>query len=104
MGIFSKIFGTGGDTSHKVKELLASGAVVVDVRSPEEYRTGHVEGSINIPLNRIPEKVSELKRKNRPIITCCRSGARSGMAADQLRSAGIEVLNGGPWTEVKALM
>jgi phage shock protein E len=104
MGLFSGIFGTGSDSNAKVKELLAKGALIVDVRSPAEYSTGHITQSVNIPLNRIPDKVTELKRKNRPIITCCRSGARSGMAADQLKAAGIEVLNGGPWDSLKAIM
>ena len=103
MGIFSTLFG-GGKTSEKVTELLEKGALIVDVRTPEEYRGGHIKESVNIPLNKIPNKVNELKRKNKPIITCCRSGARSGMAADQLRKAGIEVENGGPWNSVQAMM
>ncbi|MCF8258906.1 MAG: rhodanese-like domain-containing protein [Flavobacteriales bacterium] len=104
MGIFSNIFGTGSDSSAQIKELLAQGALIIDVRSPEEYREGHITKSVNIPLNRIPDKVTELKRKNKPIITCCRSGARSGMAADQLRAAGIEVVNGGPWNSLESQM
>ena len=102
MSIFS-IFG-GNKTSEKVGDLLQRGALIVDVRTPEEYRGGHITESVNIPLNMIPNKVNELKRKNKPIITCCRSGARSGMAADQLRQAGIEVENGGPWNSVQAML
>lgn len=103
MSIFSALFG-GNKTSEKVSDLLQRGALIVDVRTPEEYKAGHIKQSVNIPLNKIPNKVNELKRKNKPIITCCRSGARSGMAADQLRRAGIEVENGGPWNSVKAMM
>ncbi|MCB9185509.1 MAG: rhodanese-like domain-containing protein [Flavobacteriales bacterium] len=103
MGIFSTLFG-GSKTNDKVAEYLQKGALIVDVRTPQEYRAGHIKQSVNIPLNTIPNKVNELKRKNKPIITCCRSGARSGMAADQLRSAGIEVVNGGPWNSVQAMM
>ncbi len=102
MGIFS-IFG-GSKTNDKVAALLANGALIIDVRTPEEYKAGHIKESVNIPLNVIPNKVNELKRKNKPIVTCCRSGARSGMAAQQLRSAGIVVENGGPWTTVKSMM
>lgn len=104
MGIFSSIFGTGSDSTAQIKDMLSQGALIIDVRSPEEYKSGHITQSVNIPLNRIPEKVNELKRKNKPIITCCRSGARSGMAADQLRNAGIKVANGGPWNALKAQM
>jgi len=103
MSIFSSLFG-GSNSSEKVGELLQKGALIVDVRTPEEYRGGHITESVNIPLNAIPNKVNELKRKGKPIITCCRSGARSGMAADQLRKAGIEVENGGPWNSVQAMM
>jgi len=102
MSIFS-IFG-GNKTNDKVKGLLDKGALIVDVRTPDEYRGGHITQSVNIPLNLIPNKVNELKRKNKPIVVCCRSGARSGMAADQLRKAGIEVENGGPWNSVQAMM
>ncbi|MCF8278690.1 MAG: rhodanese-like domain-containing protein [Flavobacteriales bacterium] len=103
MGIFSALFG-GTKKNEKVAALLAKGAMIIDVRTPEEYRSGHIKQSVNIPLNLIPNKVNELKRKNKPIITCCRSGARSGMAADQLRKAGIEVENGGPWNSVQGMM
>jgi rhodanese-related sulfurtransferase len=103
MGIFSALFG-GNKTSEKVTDLLQRGALIVDVRTPQEYKAGHIKESINIPLDKIGGKVNDLKRKNKPIVTCCRSGARSGMAADQLRRAGIEVENGGPWNSVKAMM
>ena len=102
MSIFS-IFG-GTKKNEKVAELLEKGALIIDVRTPEEYRGGHITESVNIPLDKIPGKVNELKRKNKAIITCCRSGARSGMAADQLRKAGIVVENGGPWNSVSDMM
>ncbi|MBI1288925.1 MAG: rhodanese-like domain-containing protein [Flavobacteriales bacterium] len=103
MGLLSTLFGAN-KTNEKVSEMLKNGALIVDVRTPEEYKAGHIKESVNIPLNLIPNKVNELKRKNKPIITCCRSGARSGMAADLLRKAGVEVENGGPWNSVKAMM
>jgi rhodanese-related sulfurtransferase len=102
MGLFS-IFGSK-KTNARLAEMIEKGALIIDVRTPEEYRSGHIKDSVNIPLNKIPNKVNELKRKNRPIITCCRSGARSGMAADQLKRAGIEVENGGSWSNLEGLM
>jgi phage shock protein E len=102
MGLFS-MFG-GGGKQDAVKEMLAKGAMIIDVRTPDEYRSGHITNSVNIPLNLLPGKVNDLKRKNKPIITCCRSGARSGMAADQLKSAGIDVMNGGGWDSLEAMM
>lgn len=78
-------------------ELVKNGAMIVDVRTPGEFKSGHIKGSINIPLDDIRNKTKELKEKNKVIITCCRSGNRSGMAKSMLQSAGIECYNGGPW-------
>ena len=88
-----KLFGPGVD----YKALVAAGAMVVDVRSPQEYASGHLKGSINLPLETIKQKAGELKKKNKVIITVCRSGARSGMAKAMLKKEGIEVYNGGSW-------
>ena len=60
-------------------ELIKNGAIIVDVRSKGEFEGGHLKGSINIPLNRLGENLSKLK-KDKPIITCCASGARSASA------------------------
>jgi phage shock protein E len=92
-GFIKKLFGPGTD----YKAIVAKGAIIVDVRTPEEYKAGHIQGAINIPLDQIKAKSAELKKTGKPIITCCRSGARSGMAKSQLASAGIEVYNGGAW-------
>ena len=80
---------------------MSNGAVIVDVRSTGEFKAGHIPGSINFPLDNIRSKVAELKKLNKPVITVCRSGARSGMAKSILKSAGLEVYNGGPWTSLK---
>jgi len=100
-GMFKSLFGIGGpkaDLGQKIRE----GATILDVRTPDEYRSGHVKGSVNIPLDRLQGQLGKLD-KSRPVITCCRSGARSGMAAGQLTSAGFEAHNGGPWQNVQAL-
>ena len=78
-------------------ELVKNGAIIVDVRTPGEFKSGHIKGSINIPLDEIKNKTTELKNKNKVIITCCRSGNRSGMAKSMLESVGIECHNGGAW-------
>jgi rhodanese-related sulfurtransferase len=79
------------------EELVKNGAIIVDVRTSGEFNSGHIKGSINIPLDQINNKKDELKKKNKVIITCCRSGNRSGIAESMLQSAGIECYNGGPW-------
>jgi len=79
------------------KTLVQNGAVIVDVRNNAEFRSGHIKGALNIPVEQIRVKTADLKNMNKPIITCCKSGIRSGMAASILTSAGVEVYNGGPW-------
>ncbi len=99
LALLKKLFGS---TSVNYKELVSNGAIIADVRSPMEYKAGHISGSKNFPLDNIRSRVADLKKLNKPIITVCRSGARSGMAKNILRSAGLEVYNGGPWTNLKS--
>ncbi len=100
--MFKTLFGIGGPKVD-LREKINQGATIVDVRTPLEFQGGHVAGSINIPLDRLQDQLKKIN-KAKPVITCCRSGARSGMAADMLKSQGFEVYNGGPWTSVNNLM
>lgn len=77
--------------------LLAQGAVVVDVRSPAEFASGARPGALNIPLQQLGSRWKELDPA-RPVVLCCASGTRSGMAAMMLKRHGFRVLNAGPWT------
>ncbi len=82
-------------------ELIKKGAVIVDVRSKGEFQTGHLKGSINIPLQNLRDNFSKI-RKDKPIITCCASGARSASAKSILKSNGFtDVHNGGAWTNLR---
>ena len=79
------------------KALMKEGAIIIDVRSPQEFQSGHVSKSKNIPLNELSIKYTALS-KNKPIITCCASGIRSGSAVSFLKSKGFtNVYNGGGW-------
>lgn len=89
------LFGKG--ISVDFKKLVDDGALIIDVRSSQEFRGGHIKNAINIPLDEIRDKLNELKKKNKVIITCCRSGNRSGMAKSILQTAGLECYNGGAW-------
>ena len=73
---------------------------IVDVRTPGEFMGGHVEGSINIPLQEIQQRIEEIKALPQPIILCCASGNRSGQATSYLRGLGIDCSNGGSWLEL----
>lgn len=79
------------------KALIKQGAQIIDVRTRGEYASGHVVGSINIPLNELTSSKNKIK-KNVPLITCCASGMRSASAKSTLTSMGYaEVHNGGGW-------
>lgn len=100
MGLLSKIFGSGAKVD--LKQLVAQGAVIMDVRTPAEFNSGHIKGAINVPLQNIEKSLSKFK-KDQVIITCCASGMRSGSARGILRSKGFtNVHNGGGWTSLKA--
>jgi phage shock protein E len=73
---------------------------IIDVRSVGEFLGGHIEGSINIPVNRILDHIDEIKRLPQPLILCCASGSRSSLATLFLRNAGISCENGGSWNEI----
>ncbi|HNP19850.1 MAG TPA: rhodanese-like domain-containing protein [Fulvivirga sp.] len=80
-------------------ELMKRKAIIIDVRSRGEFQSGHIEGSINCPVDELEKHLSKLKDKDQPIITCCASGMRSGMAKRTLVAKGYkEVYNGGGWS------
>lgn len=75
---------------------------IIDVRTESEFQSGHVKNSKNIPVDKVPNLLDEFKSMPKPIVLCCASGARSGMAAEFLSRAGIEeVYNGGSWKNVE---
>lgn len=79
-----------------------SGAVVLDVRTPDEFKNGHVKGSVNAPLSSLTRSSKLPKKKNVPVITCCASGRRSGIAKSHLQALGYtQVYNAGAWRSLK---
>jgi len=80
--------------------LLLPGTVIVDVRSPEEFNTGHAEASVNIPLNELTGRLDDF-RQMANIVLCCASGMRSQMASQVLRQNGIDCCDGGSWLTIK---
>ncbi len=83
------------------EEMIRDNAAIVDVRTPEEFNIGHVEGSRNIPLSEIENHIDELRSLNRPLVLCCQSGFRSGQATQKLKAEGIVCCNGGSWVSVR---
>jgi len=83
-------------------QLMSEGAIILDVRSQGEYASGHIQGSVNIPVNKLPESLNKLKSKDKPIIACCASGMRSASAKAILESKGYtSVFNGGAWNSLE---
>lgn len=78
--------------------------IIIDVRTPGEYMGGHVAGSINIPLNELPERIAELKKMSQPLLLCCASGMRSSQATRFLTEQGVRCVNGGSWMDVNYLI
>ena len=79
-----------------VREKIAKGARIIDVRTPAEFRDGSYPGAINIPLVALLARMNELEPRDAPIVLFCASGARSAQGARLLRRAGFtDVVNAG---------
>ena len=98
MGFFDFIFGT---KKRQVKEYIANGAVILDVRSQHEWDAGHIENALHIPIDELNDRVDEVKQLNKPVIACCASGVRSAKAAKFLKLNNIEATNGGGWVSLR---
>jgi phage shock protein E len=82
---FSAVRVSGSDA----RALVANGAILLDVRSPEEFGGGHIDGAINIPIQELSGRMDELDDKNHEIVVYCQSGARSAMAKRLLERDGF---------------
>lgn len=83
-----------GTSSSSLEQKLNEEPFLVDVRTPEEFAQGSVKGAVNIPLDKVQERISEFKGKKN-IVTFCRSGKRSAKAIAILNENGItDVTNG----------
>ncbi len=83
-------------------ELVKNGAVIVDVRTQQEFKNGHIKGAKNIPVGSLAQNLGKIKNKNTPVITCCASGMRSASAKSILQGRGYtDVYNGGAWTSLQ---
>ena len=77
---------------------------IIDVRTTEEFENSRVEGSVNIPLNLVPDNIETLK-KMQPLVLCCAAGVRSGQAMEYLKINGlVKVYNGGSWQDVEKIL
>ena len=70
-------------------------ALLVDVREPEEYASGHIKGAINIPLQNLTQNLNQIP-KNRPVILYCSTGYRTAMGVMALQMLGYSNVRGFP--------
>lgn len=80
-------------------QLLANGAVLIDVRTPGEFKSGHAKGSKNIPLQNLGGQMKGLKGKE--VVIVCQSGMRASQAKSMLAQNGITAHNAGSWTRFR---
>lgn len=81
----------------EARAAVERGALLLDVRTPEEFQAGHVEGATNIPVQVLGERAGEIA-SGREVVVYCRSGRRSAAAAEMLRERGHKVIDIGPMT------
>ena len=94
-----------GKRKELLLETIRRGAYIIDVRTPQEYKMGHIQQAVNIPLDQIKKSAEKIKKMDKPIITCCQTGSRSGRAKSILRKKGIpEVINGRGWISLRDLI
>jgi rhodanese-related sulfurtransferase len=86
------VFKRAGQVSGaKARELVQQGALLLDVRTPAEFSSGHLPGAINVPVSELPAKAGKLKPGR--VVVYCASGARSAMARSILKARGFEAFN-----------
>ncbi len=96
--VFSAFLYIRSDIASKgeVREWVDSGALIVDVRTPEEFAVARFDGAINIPLSELDQNLQIFGDKDMKIIVYCRTGNRSGQAKKLLNNNGFKnVINGG---------
>lgn len=85
-------------------EKIENGAIILDVRTENEYKTGHIDGSINIPLGTIGKRCIELDT-NKTYITTCSHGLRSIKVETMLKGKGYKnIFNGGAWSDLEKIV
>lgn len=84
-----------------LRELVKNGAQIVDVRTREEFKSGHLKGSVNIPLQELNQSMNKIV-KTKPVVVCCASGMRSSSAKSILKSNGYDAHNGGGWQSLES--
>jgi len=93
VGWLRNVLGTGSGVGPvEARELVAAGAMLLDVREPAEWDAGHVPGVRHVPLGALPGHLGALPRDRR-VVVVCRSGHRSAQATALLTRSGVDAVN-----------
>lgn len=85
--------------THDCADMLRMGFYVLDVRTPAEFAGGQVQGSRNVPIQLLERSLDQLPTSS-TIVSCCTSGARSGIACALSKQRGMNAINAGLWLSV----
>jgi len=77
----------------EARRLVSGGARLVDVRTPEEFAEGHIDGAVNIPVQELSARLGEVGQKDTEVVVYCRSGKRSHQAKQLLKEAGFTAVH-----------
>jgi phage shock protein E len=103
MGFLSKLFGMNNTNTMDIASAIQNGALLLDVRTPAEFRSGSVKGAINVPLDNLTSGFGKISGSD-TVVVFCRSGNRSRMAKSILEQLGMKkVFDGGTWENVESI-
>jgi len=95
-----QLFGVGPKVNYA--KLVREGALIVDVRTPNEFTDGHIHGAINIPVEKLRHNFHQFAGKQQVIIACCTDGSKSWYAKNLLDANGYRsVYDAGNWTKLQ---
>ena len=104
MGFFRELFGLDKREARLV-EAIQKGPYIIDVRTPMEYKEGHIQQAVNIPLEQISNNAGKIKKIGKPVITTSQTGTKSRRAKNRLVRKGVEdVYNGGGWIHLREMI
>ena len=96
MGLFD-FLGFGKKRKAAIVDFKSRGAILVDFRTHGEFSRSHAPGSICIPLDQFQSQIKSLQKKKKPVLLCCATGRRSGIANSLLLQKGMDSYNAGNW-------
>ena len=105
MSFLSNLFG-GSQFSpiQEIQDHLKAGAILLDVRTEQEFAGGSVAGALNIPVQILEQFINDIKKHQKPVVVFCRSGARASSAMSILNRAGLTSVNAGGLSDMQQLV